>query len=77
MKLGLNIGAHKEAAEHFLTALSIQKTASGAVPPPDFSEGRSEQLWKTLKKTFSAMVSASIPTVSDSNYNIKRAILVL
>lgn len=51
----LNIGAHKEAAEHFLSALSSQRTTSGGVPPPDLNADRSEQLWKTLKKAFESM----------------------
>jgi peroxin-5 len=44
---GLNIGAHKEAAEHFLSALTMQE-ASG----PETSE----QLWFTLRRVFLAMV---------------------
>ncbi|KAG9041686.1 Peroxisomal membrane signal receptor PTS1 [Tulasnella sp. UAMH 9824] len=51
----LNIGAYKEAAEHFLSALSSQRTSSGGVPPPDLNANRSEQLWKTLRKAFEAM----------------------
>ncbi|EIW83053.1 TPR-like protein [Coniophora puteana RWD-64-598 SS2] len=43
----MNIGAHKEAAEHFLSALSMQETNGG---------GRtSEQLWFTLRRAFLAM----------------------
>ncbi|KAI0072438.1 peroxisome targeting signal receptor [Panus rudis PR-1116 ss-1] len=42
----LNIGAHQEAAEHFLSALAMQ----------DSSEGNtSEQLWQTLRRTFLSM----------------------
>ena len=47
---GLNIGAHKEAAEHFLSALSMQNSSAGA---------KSEQLWSTLRRTFQMMVRAS------------------
>lgn len=46
--LGLNINADKEAAEHFLTALSLQETASG---------DKSDQLWFTLRRALLAMVS--------------------
>jgi len=49
----LNIGAYKEAAEHFLSALSSQKTSSDGIVPE--GEGKSEQLWKTLKKAFNLM----------------------
>jgi peroxin-5 len=43
----LNIGADKEAAEHFLSALSLQDTASG---------DRSNQLWYTLRRALFSMV---------------------
>ncbi|EPQ57198.1 TPR-like protein [Gloeophyllum trabeum ATCC 11539] len=42
----LNIGAHKEAVEHFLSALAMQDS-SGAE--------KSEQLWFTLRRAFIAM----------------------
>jgi len=42
----LNIGAHKEAAEHFLSALAMQDTSDGP---------KSEQLWFTLRRAFQAM----------------------
>ncbi|TCD61695.1 Peroxisomal membrane signal receptor PTS1 [Steccherinum ochraceum] len=42
----LNIGAHKEAAEHFLSALAMQDTSAGP---------KSEQLWFTLRRAFQAM----------------------
>ncbi|KAH8119266.1 TPR-like protein [Phellopilus nigrolimitatus] len=44
----LNIGADKEAAEHFLSALALQETQSG---------DKSEQLWFTLRRAFISMVS--------------------
>jgi len=44
--VGLNIGAHKEAAEHFLSALSMQE-ATGE---------KSKQLLQTLRRAFHAMV---------------------
>jgi len=42
----LNIGAHREAAEHFLSALAMQESTGGE---------KSEQLWQTLRKCFMAM----------------------
>jgi len=42
----LNIGAYKEAAEHFLSGLAMQESSGG---------GKSEQLWQTLRKCFVAM----------------------
>ncbi|KAG6850948.1 hypothetical protein H0H93_005817 [Arthromyces matolae] len=46
----LNIGAHKEAAEHFLSALNLQESSNGDT---------SDQLWYTLRRALIAMVSAS------------------
>lgn len=45
---GLNIGADKEAAEHFLSALSLQESTSGDT---------SDQLWFTLRRAFLSMVN--------------------
>ncbi|KAH9951527.1 peroxisome targeting signal receptor [Amylocystis lapponica] len=42
----LNIGAHKEAAEHFLSALAMQDSSGGA---------KSDQLWSTLQRAFMLM----------------------
>ncbi|CDO72496.1 hypothetical protein BN946_scf184980.g37 [Trametes cinnabarina] len=42
----LNIGAHKEAIEHFLSALAMQESSGGA---------KSEQLWTTLRRAFQTM----------------------
>ncbi|KAH9859121.1 peroxisome targeting signal receptor [Lenzites betulinus] len=42
----LNIGAHQEAIEHFLSALALQESSGGA---------KSEQLWTTLRRAFQAM----------------------
>ncbi|KAG6920268.1 hypothetical protein DXG01_005037 [Tephrocybe rancida] len=42
----LNIGAHKEAAEHFLSALNLQESTSGDT---------SNQLWYTLRRSLIAM----------------------
>ncbi|KAG2119923.1 uncharacterized protein F5147DRAFT_665963 [Suillus discolor] len=43
----LNIGAHEEAAEHFLSALSMQETTGGGQT--------SDQLWLTLRRAFISM----------------------
>jgi len=43
----LNIGADKEAAEHFLSALSLQDTAGG--------HSSSNQLWLTLRRALISM----------------------
>lgn len=45
---GLNLGAHKEAAEHFLSTLVMQDA--------DGTGTKSDQVWTTLGKTFVAMV---------------------
>ncbi|KAF8070667.1 hypothetical protein FPV67DRAFT_1035722 [Lyophyllum atratum] len=42
----LNIGAHKEATEHFLSALNLQESTSGDT---------SDQLWYTLRRALIAM----------------------
>ncbi len=47
--LGLNIGADKEAAEHFLSALSLQESAG-------ITNDSSDTLWSTLRKAFYGMV---------------------
>ena len=50
----LNLGALKEAAEHFLTGLSLQGQDGEGVGK---ETKRSEQLWATLRRTLVAMVS--------------------
>jgi hypothetical protein len=47
--VGLNIGAHKEAAEHLLSALSMQETTGE----------KSKQLLQTLRRAFLALVGFS------------------
>ncbi|KAJ3809162.1 hypothetical protein F5876DRAFT_44473 [Lentinula aff. lateritia] len=47
----LNIGAHKEAAEHFLSALALQEQTSGDT---------SEQLWLTLRRALVTMDRADL-----------------
>ncbi|TFK44351.1 hypothetical protein BDQ12DRAFT_593404 [Crucibulum laeve] len=49
----LNIGAHKEAAEHFLSAISLQETTNGDT---------SDQLWHTLRR---ALLSMERPDLAD------------
>ena len=44
--VGLNIGAYKEAAEHFLSALSMQEATGG----------KSKQLLQTLRRALLSMV---------------------
>ncbi|KNZ77103.1 Peroxisomal targeting signal receptor [Termitomyces sp. J132] len=51
----LNIGAHKEAAEHFLSALNLQESASGDT---------SDQLWYTLRRSLMAMVNFTVTTLA-------------
>ena len=43
----MNIGADKEAAEHFLSALSLQESTNGDT---------SDQLWFTLRRALLSMV---------------------
>jgi len=47
--VGLNIGAYKEAAEHLLSALSMQEATGD----------KSKQLLQTLRRAFIAMVRFS------------------
>ena len=46
--LGLNIGAHKEAAEHIISALSLRSASCGG----------GEYLWSILRRVMLTMVSA-------------------
>ncbi|KAF9506187.1 hypothetical protein BS47DRAFT_1385656 [Hydnum rufescens UP504] len=43
----LNIGAYKEAAEHFLSALTLRGT--------DSQDKNADQIWQTLSRTFTTM----------------------
>jgi peroxin-5 len=70
----LNLGASKEAAEHFLSGLALQgdsdssSTANGAEPK------RSEQLWSTLRRTLVAMNRADLADkAKDGNLHLFRA----
>lgn len=51
---GLNIGAQKEAAEHFLSALELQESTG--------DRQTSDQLWFTLRRAFLQMVSLPVIT---------------
>ena len=52
--IGLNLGAHQQAAEHFLSTLVMQDS--------DGRGTKSDQVWLTLRKTFAAMVRVLLPT---------------
>lgn len=60
--LGLNIGAHKEAAEHFLSALTLRNPDSAVPGGPPIMEPlkNADQIWQTLRRTFANMVGAPI-----------------
>ncbi|ETW80851.1 peroxisome targeting signal receptor Pex5 [Heterobasidion irregulare TC 32-1] len=57
----LNIGAHKEAVEHFLSALSMQE-----VPGE-----KSEQLWFTLRRAFLAMDRPDLADMAKTHPNLE------
>ncbi|KAJ7772620.1 hypothetical protein DFH07DRAFT_802580 [Mycena maculata] len=56
----LNIGAYKEAAEHFLSALSMQESTGGT----------SDQLWFTLRRAFLAMERQDLAAMTQSRGNL-------
>jgi hypothetical protein len=67
--VGLNIGAHKEAAEHFLSALVMQESTNGQT---------SDQLWFTLRRAFIAMVNIFIIQMSSANpHHLRTAVTLL
>jgi len=53
----LNIGAHKEAAEHFLNALTLRNPDSAVPGGPPIMEPlkNADQIWQTLRRTFTSM----------------------
>ncbi len=53
--LGLNIGVHREAAEHFLAALSLHDR--NVRDEPDAMINDSGSLWTTLRRALIALVS--------------------
>ncbi|KAI0305738.1 hypothetical protein B0F90DRAFT_1815316 [Multifurca ochricompacta] len=60
LHLGLNIGAHKEAAEHLLSALSMQE-ATGE---------KSKQLLQTLRRALIAMDRKDLADLTNENPNL-------
>ncbi|KAI0320927.1 hypothetical protein OF83DRAFT_1168929 [Amylostereum chailletii] len=58
----LNIGAHKEAAEHFLSALVMQESTGG---------DKSEQLLSTLRRAFIAMRRTDLSEQTTANVNLE------
>ncbi|OBZ70761.1 Dihydroxy-acid dehydratase [Grifola frondosa] len=58
----LNIGAHKEAAEHFLSALAMQESSGGE---------KSDQLWITLRRAFLAMSRPDLADQAKSTANVE------
>lgn len=69
----LNLGALKEAAEHFLSGLALQgdtSPAAGGVAEPK----RSEQLWSTLRRTLVGMNRADLAEkAKDGNLELFRS----
>ncbi|KAJ6499129.1 hypothetical protein C8R45DRAFT_981212 [Mycena sanguinolenta] len=55
----LNIGAHKEAAEHFLSALSMQEASGGGET--------SDQLWLTLRRALLTMERPDLAAMTQSD----------
>ncbi|OSX66228.1 hypothetical protein POSPLADRAFT_1177652 [Postia placenta MAD-698-R-SB12] len=58
----LNIGAHKEAAEHLLSALAMQDLSGGA---------KSDQLWQTLRRVLLAMNRSDLAEMAKSTTNVE------
>ncbi|TFY73691.1 hypothetical protein EWM64_g10321 [Hericium alpestre] len=54
----MNIGADKEAAEHFLSALALQESTGGE---------KSEQLWLTLRRAFNSMDRRDLAELTKAN----------
>ncbi|KAI0645973.1 TPR-like protein [Trametes meyenii] len=58
----LNIGAHQEAVEHFLSALAMQESSGGA---------KSEQLWTTLRRAFQVMDRPELAEMAKPTTNLE------
>jgi len=58
----LNIGAHKEAAEHMLGALAMQEVSGGA---------KSDQLWYTLRRVFQSMGRQDLADMAKSTTDVE------
>ncbi|CAN9513738.1 unnamed protein product [Ophioblennius macclurei] len=67
----VNLGAHREAVEHFLEALSLQRQAAGDGPSVARGPGgaaatmMSDNIWSTLRMALSMMGESSLYAVAD------------
>ncbi|XP_062321729.1 peroxisomal biogenesis factor 5 isoform X3 [Osmerus eperlanus] len=67
----VNLGAHREAVEHFLEALSLQRQASGEGAGASRGPGgvaatmMSDNIWSTLRMALSMMGESSLYTAAD------------
>ncbi|XP_029958967.1 peroxisomal biogenesis factor 5 isoform X2 [Salarias fasciatus] len=67
----VNLGAHREAVEHFLEALSLQRQAAGDGPSAARGPGgvaatmMSDNIWSTLRMALSMMGESSLYAVAD------------
>ncbi|KAJ7985205.1 hypothetical protein DPEC_G00349660 [Dallia pectoralis] len=69
----VNLGAHREAVEHFLEALSLQRQASGEGKAAGVRRGpggvaatmMSDNIWSTLRMALSMMGESSLYTAAD------------
>ncbi|XP_029535967.1 peroxisomal targeting signal 1 receptor-like isoform X3 [Oncorhynchus nerka] len=69
----VNLGAHREAVEHFLEALSLQRQASGEGEKVSASRGpgstaatmMSDNIWSTLRMALNMMGESSLDVAAD------------
>ncbi|GLG93585.1 Peroxisomal targeting signal 1 receptor [Gryllus bimaculatus] len=73
----LNLGAHKEAAEHLLTALNQQAQARGVEEAPKSWSAMSDGIWSTLRLVVSLLDRRDLHDAVDSRnlVELNRAIL--